>query len=104
MPKMSNVQKNNAVLSALGHPLRRKILRMMEANSNGGLSPKMLSEKMEDQSLGVIAYHVRLLADAGVLKLVKTEGRRGAVEHFYTRAGNAVDKATTEVLDLIGKD
>lgn len=103
MPQMSKLQKNNAVLSALGHPLRRKILRMMETNNNGGLSPKMISDELE-QSIGVVAYHVRLLAEAGVLTLVGTKQRRGAIEHFYARAGNAVDKRATEMLEFIGQD
>jgi DNA-binding transcriptional ArsR family regulator len=100
---MSNMQKNNLVLSALGHPLRRKIIQVVDGNTNGGVSPKMLSDDL-GQSLGVVSYHVRLLADAGVLKLVGTKGRRGAVEHFYRRSGGAVDKTATEVLELIGKD
>lgn len=103
MSKMSNIQINNAVLSSLGHPLRRKILRELEGNTNGGLSPKMLSEKLEAH-IGVVSYHVRLLADAGVLKLTGTKPARGAVEHFYVRAGNVIDKKASELLELVGKD
>lgn len=98
---MSRLEKNNAVLSALGHPLRRKILRLLEDDSN--LSPKQLAGEL-GQDVGVVSYHVRLLAEAGVLKLVKTRPRRGAVEHFYKRAGNALDKRASEVLELIGKE
>lgn len=100
---MSKLDKNNAVLTALGHPLRRKILRKLEGNTNGGLSPKQLADTF-DQPIGVVSYHVRLLAGAGVLKLTDTKQRRGAVEHFYNRAGNALDQRATEVLNLIGKD
>lgn len=100
---MSKLDRNNIVLSVVGHPLRRKILRLLEQDTNGGLSPKMLADEL-GQQLGVVSYHVRLLAAAGVLKLVSTQPRRGAVEHFYTRAGNFVDKQASEVLELIGKD
>jgi hypothetical protein len=42
--------------------------------------------------------------ESGVIKLATTKPRRGAVEHFYARQGNAVDKKVTEMLDFIGKD
>jgi DNA-binding transcriptional ArsR family regulator len=95
--------KNDAVLTALGHKTRREILRLLENATNGGLSPKDLSSELDEQ-LGSVSYHVRILAASGVLKLVTTKPRRGAIEHYYTRAGNAVDKKVTEVLGLIGKD
>jgi predicted transcriptional regulator len=75
----------------------------MASGVNGGLSPKMLSDELE-QPLANVAYHVRTLLDSGVVKLVKGEQRRGAIEHFYTRTGNAVDKKTAEMLKHIGKD
>lgn len=100
---MSKLDRNNVVLNALGHPLRRKILRHLEGNPNGGLSPKQLAEIFE-QPIGVVSYHIRLLAEAGILKLTNTKQRRGAVEHFYLRSGTAADQRATDVLKLIGKD
>lgn len=100
---MSTQKMNSTVLSALGHPLRRKILRELDANTNGGLSPKMLSETL-GAHIGVVSYHVRQLAEAKIIKQVKTEARRGAVEHYYSRAANAADKKASEVLELVGKD
>jgi DNA-binding transcriptional ArsR family regulator len=101
--RMSNADKNTAVLTALGHPLRRDILRYLENHNNGGVSPKTLAEQL-GQPIGNVSYHVRCLVEAGVLKLATTKPRRGAVEHFYKRQGNAVDKLVTEVLTFIGKD
>jgi DNA-binding transcriptional ArsR family regulator len=33
--------------------------------------------------LGTVSYHTRLLRDLGWIELVRTEPRRGALEHFY---------------------
>jgi hypothetical protein len=33
--------------------------------------------------LGAVAYHVRFLRDRDLLKQVREEPRRGALEHFY---------------------
>ena len=81
-----------ALLSALSHPLRISIMR----EAGAPFSPKQLSDRWGGEvSLQLIAYHVRLLADAGLLKLESTRPRRGAVEHFY-KAG---PKATKRLLD-----
>lgn len=100
---MTKVDKNNAVVQALAHPIRREILRRLENNENGGLSPKQLSKAL-GEPLGDVSYHIRTLAHAGLLKLAGTEPRRGALEHFYQRAGNHLDRKAGELLSLIGKD
>jgi DNA-binding transcriptional ArsR family regulator len=99
---MSRQDKNDAVISALGHPLRREILRYLENHNNGGVSPSTLATEL-DEKLPNLSYHVRLLVKAGALKLVTTKPRRGAIEHYYKRSGNSIDKQITEVLNLIGK-
>ena len=67
------------VVKALNHPLRVEILRAIEVNR---ASPVELSRRL-DAPLGVVSYHVRVLADLGLIKLVKRTPRRGAVEHHY---------------------
>jgi hypothetical protein len=37
-------------------------------------------------SLSNVSYHVRQLAKAGLIELVATRPRRGALEHYYTLA------------------
>lgn len=96
-------QKNDAVVSALAHPLRREILRALEGETNGGISPSQMAEQL-GQPLPNLSYHIRMLVDSGVLKLVKTKPRRGAIEHFYKRSGNHLDKKVEAMLKLIGKD
>jgi DNA-binding transcriptional ArsR family regulator len=98
----SKQEINNAVLNALNHPMRRQILGLMAKANGDGTSPKKLADVM-DASVQLVAYHVRLLSDAGVIKLTKTTPARGAVEHFYKRAGNAIDKRAAEVLKTIGE-
>lgn len=45
-------------------------------------SPIELAREL-DESLGTVSYHIRCLADLGCIELVRTEPRRGAVEHYY---------------------
>lgn len=100
---MSRQDKNTIITKALAHPIRRQILHAMEGETNGGLSPASLSQAL-GIPLGTVSYHVRLLSEPGILKLVRTVPRRGAVEHFYTRSGNHIDRKVAELLKHIGKD
>lgn len=106
---MSTQEKNDAIIGALKHPIRREILRRLD-NTNGGLSPKMVVEALAETkfrkkaALGNVAHHMRVLKEAGVIKLVKTTPRRGALEHFYKRTGNHLDRKAAELLQLVGKD
>jgi DNA-binding transcriptional ArsR family regulator len=45
-------------------------------------SPNQLATELE-LPLGRVSYHIRLLNDLGAIELVRTEPRRGALEHFY---------------------
>ncbi len=72
--------EEGALLAALRHPLRRRILRLMEAEEP--ISPSQLSIKLE-HPLSNVSYHVRVLADCEAVALVFTEPARGSVEHFY---------------------
>lgn len=69
-----------AIAKALSHPLRVRILEMLEDEDG---SPASLSKQMEDVALGLVAYHVKVLEESGFLELVETRPRRGAVEHIY---------------------
>ena len=66
---------------ALGHPLRRQILRKMIAEDNE-TSPCELAADL-DQPLSRLSYHVRVLAQNSAVKLVRTRQIRGSTEHFY---------------------
>ncbi|MFN8217432.1 MAG: helix-turn-helix domain-containing protein [Solirubrobacterales bacterium] len=71
---------DNALLSALRHPLRRRILRLMEAEEP--ISPRQISTRLE-HPLSNVSYHVRVLARCSAIALVFTEPVRGSMQHFY---------------------
>jgi DNA-binding transcriptional ArsR family regulator len=64
---------------ALAHPLRVRILTSLH---KGVSSPNQLSQEL-GEPLGNVSYHVKTLLEYECVELVKTEPRRGAVEHFY---------------------
>jgi DNA-binding transcriptional ArsR family regulator len=70
---------------ALAHPLRVRILGSLH---KGISSPNQLSQEL-GEPLGNVSYHVKTLLEYDCVELVKTEPRRGAVEHFY----RATDRA-----------
>ena len=45
-------------------------------------SPSQLSGEL-DEPIGNVSYHMRTLTELGMVELVRTEPRRGAVEHYY---------------------
>lgn len=45
-------------------------------------SPKEVSKEL-DEGLSQVSYHVSVLSKCGLITLVRTAPRRGAVEHFY---------------------
>jgi DNA-binding transcriptional ArsR family regulator len=70
---------DQGIITALGHPLRARILSLLDA---GEASPKELAASLTEK-LGNVSYHVRILARLGLIELVRETPRRGAVEHHY---------------------
>ena len=68
------------LLIALGHPLRRSILRAMADGKPA--SPRELSETLA-QPLSNVSYHVRVLVHCEAVTLVRTKPARGSIQHFY---------------------
>lgn len=77
-PKLTTKQ---AYVKALSHPLRARILDE-KSGEDVTFSPSALAEEW-DQKLANMAYHVRILLDLGLVKLVKKQQVRGAVQHTY---------------------
>lgn len=67
------------LVKAMAHPLR---LRILTALDNRVASPRELATELNAR-LGTVSYHVRTLADLELIRQVRTQTRRGAVEHFY---------------------
>jgi DNA-binding transcriptional ArsR family regulator len=67
------------IAKALAHPLRARILQRLgeRVSSPGDLATEL------GAPLGVVSYHVRMLRDYDCVELVRTEPRRGALQHFY---------------------
>jgi DNA-binding transcriptional ArsR family regulator len=70
-------------VKALAHPLRINILRLLQDRV---ASPSEIADEL-GVKLPNVSYHVRFLEGLGLLKLVRTQPRRGAIEHYY-RAPN----------------
>jgi len=81
MPKTKKKQEGveQIVAKAFAHPLRVQILIILNEKV---ASPNMLAQQL-DQSLNLVAYHVRVLEKYDCIELVDTKQRRGATEHFY---------------------
>jgi DNA-binding transcriptional ArsR family regulator len=67
------------LVKALAHPLRVQILMILNERM---ASPNELSKELEE-GLSQVSYHVKVLKDFECIEMVKTEPRRGAVEHYY---------------------
>lgn len=78
--KKDKEPSNADLIAVLKHPLRIRILQRLADGSTA--SPNRLSQEF-DEPLGNVSYHVKTLLEYNCVELVKTEPRRGAVEHFY---------------------
>src|SRR5688572_32313716 len=67
------------IAKALAHPLRARILQRLGERVS---SPNDLAAEL-GAPLGVVSYHVRMLRDYDCVELVRTQPRRGALQHFY---------------------
>ena len=73
------------LVKALAHPLRVEILTILNERM---ASPNELSKELEE-GLSQVSYHVKVLKDFECIEMVKTEPRRGAVEHYYRATARA---------------
>jgi DNA-binding transcriptional ArsR family regulator len=73
------------LVKALAHPLRVEILAILNERM---ASPNELSKEL-DEGLSQVSYHVKVLKDFKCIEMVKTEPRRGAVEHYYRATARA---------------
>jgi DNA-binding transcriptional ArsR family regulator len=77
--KKSKTGVDQRLVKALAHPLRVEILTILNERM---ASPNELSKELEE-GLSQVSYHVKVLKDFECIEMVKTEPRRGAVEHYY---------------------
>jgi DNA-binding transcriptional ArsR family regulator len=76
---------NQMLVKALAHELRVEILGILNERM---ASPNELAKEL-DEGLSQVSYHVKVLKDYECIELIKTEPRRGAVEHYYRATSRA---------------
>ncbi len=64
---------------AIGHPIRIEALRILNERV---ASPSELAKEL-DMGVSQVSYHIKELRRQNCIELVRTEPRRGAVEHYY---------------------
>jgi DNA-binding transcriptional ArsR family regulator len=69
---------------AMAHRMRARLLVALQ---NRTASPSVLADEFEE-SIAVVSYHLRVLVEAGLARLVDTAPKRGALQHFYALAGD----------------
>ena len=77
----TNGEITDRLLYLLANPLRREIVRVVQEGEV--VSPREFTRQVEGHVLSSVAYHFRVLAEAGILELVSTRPVRGSTEHFY---------------------
>ena len=87
------------LVKALAHPVRIQILGCLEDRV---ASPSRLAGEL-GVPLGTVSYHVRILAELGLIELVDRKQRRGAIEHYYRARGPAriSESAWEEVPNIV---
>ncbi|HXD58882.1 MAG TPA: helix-turn-helix domain-containing protein [Thermoleophilaceae bacterium] len=87
------------LVKALAHPLRIRILAILEDRV---ASPSEIAEQL-DAPLGNVSYHVRQLAELGLISLVRETPVRGTLEHHYKAEirPRITDKAWSTAPDIV---
>jgi DNA-binding transcriptional ArsR family regulator len=87
------------LVKALAHPLRIRILAILEDRV---ASPSEIAEEL-DAPLGNVSYHVRQLAELGLISLVRETPVRGTLEHHYKAEirPRITDKAWSAAPDIV---
>jgi DNA-binding transcriptional ArsR family regulator len=68
------------LVRALAHPMRVRILEALQGRT---ASPTELAREFRE-SLGVVSYHANALLEVECIEQVRTQPKRGTIEHFYT--------------------
>jgi DNA-binding transcriptional ArsR family regulator len=94
-------------MKALSHSLRVQILTLVNERE---WSPNEMAKEL-DEGLSQVSYHVKVLReDFEMIEMVRTEPRRGAVEHYYRAVermivpeGMTADLPKSSRLEFLGK-
>jgi DNA-binding transcriptional ArsR family regulator len=99
MPRSSLDLVDPRIAKALSHPMRARILAILNERV---ASPNELAKEL-GEGLSQVSYHVKVLSDCECIELVRTEPRRGAVEHYYRATARAfiTDKHWAQLPDSL---
>jgi len=92
---MARSSSDADVLKALNHPVRRQVMGIFDTEV---ASPKELAARL-GLSIPSISYHVGILRDLGLIKVVRETPRRGAVEHHYKAVARSL--SVRQVVDWL---
>ena len=87
-------------LRLLADPVRHSVLKLLAKKE---MSTSGLAAELGDEAPRNLYYHVHRLHSAGLIRLVRTEPRRGTVEKFY-RAVAKVFAVKSELAVTMGSD
>lgn len=87
-------------LAALAHPVRMNIL---EATDVGPVSPSEMAVRV-GEPLGAVAYHFRVLHNAGLIELAGTERKRGSIQNFYRAVRPGWSDLIETLRDMVGDE
>ena len=84
------------LIEALGHPLRRRLLRFV-IDHERPVSSLMASRQLKEHPSNV-NYHLKRLADIGLIRLDSKRPVRGATEYLYLPDHYALDHPVVQAL------
>lgn len=93
---------SSELISAVGHPLRRRILNAYLDGSLEGASARELAEAL-DQRVGQVAYHLKTLAKNGILRPVQGRDRKKAHEAHYGWALGIEEEWLRLIIEVCGE-
>jgi DNA-binding transcriptional ArsR family regulator len=87
--------ENPEQIKALAHPLRQRILELM---IEAPITTKQVADRIGEKPTKLY-HHVDTLESAGLIKLVRTQKKRGTVEKYYEAVARrfVMDRQSVEV-------
>lgn len=92
--------KSKVKIEKINHPIRNAAV--FHVARTGQASPNDIANAL-GIPLNLMAYHVRILREANVLKLNGKRQVRGAIEHFYIVSPEAVKQLVKEAQEIAGR-
>lgn len=93
---------SSELISAVGHPLRRRILCAYLDGSLEGASARELAKAL-DQRVGQVAYHLKTLAKSDILRPVQGRDREKAHEAHYGWALGVEEDWLRLIMEVCGE-